>query len=75
MGDADEGIVLTERERVVVMLRCGFEGGVPESLHMIGRRLGVGRERVRQIEDAALRKLRQPAVLARLGADAAPCVA
>jgi hypothetical protein len=58
--------VLTQRERLVVMLRCGFEGGVPESLPMIGRRLGVGRERVRQIEDTALRKLRQPAVVARL---------
>jgi RNA polymerase primary sigma factor len=67
--------VLTERERLVVMLRCGFEGGVPESLHMIGRRLGVGRERVRQIEDTALRKLRQPAVVSRLGAHGPPYVA
>jgi RNA polymerase primary sigma factor len=67
--------VLTERERLVVMLRCGFEGGVPESLPMIGRRLGVGRERVRQIEDTALRKLRQPAVVARLGAHGPPYVA
>jgi RNA polymerase primary sigma factor len=67
--------VLTERECLVVMLRCGFDGGVPESLPMIGRRLGVGRERVRQIEDTALRKLRQPAVVARLGAPGPPCVA
>jgi RNA polymerase primary sigma factor len=67
--------VLMERERLVVMLRCGFEGGVPESLHMIGRRLGVGRERVRQIEDTALRKLRQPAVVSRLGAHGPPYVA
>jgi RNA polymerase primary sigma factor len=67
--------VLTERERLVVMLRCGFDGGVPESLHVIGRRLGVGRERVRQIEDTALRKLRQPAVVARLGTHKPPCVA
>ena len=67
--------VLTEHERLVVMLRCGFDGEVPESLHMIGQRLGVGRERVRQIEDAALRKLRQPTVVARLGADGPPCVA
>jgi DNA-directed RNA polymerase sigma subunit (sigma70/sigma32) len=42
---------------------------------MIGRRLGVGRERVRQIEDTALRKLRQPAVLARLDANGAQCAA
>jgi RNA polymerase primary sigma factor len=67
--------VLTERECLVVMLRCGFEGGVPESLPMIGRRLSVGRERVRQIEDTALRKLRQRAVVARLGAPRPPCVA
>jgi RNA polymerase primary sigma factor len=61
--------VLTERERTVVMLRCGFAGGAPESLDVIGRRLGVTRERVRQIEAEALRKLRQPDVVARLGAE------
>jgi DNA-directed RNA polymerase sigma subunit (sigma70/sigma32) len=37
------------------MLRCGFAGGAPESFDVIGRRLGVTRERVRQIEDTALR--------------------
>jgi RNA polymerase primary sigma factor len=61
--------MLTERERTVVMLRCGLDGGAPESFDVIGRRLGVTRERVRQIEVEALRKLRQPAVAARLGAD------
>jgi RNA polymerase primary sigma factor len=67
--------VLTERERTVVMLRCGFAGGAPESFDVIGRRLGVTRERAHQIEVEALRKLRQPAVVARLGADRPPSAA
>ena len=67
--------VLTERERTVVLLRCGFDGGAPASFDVIGRRLGVTRERARQIEVEALRKLRQPAVAARLGADGPQCAA
>jgi RNA polymerase primary sigma factor len=67
--------VLTERERTVVMLRCGFDGGAPASFDMIGRRLGVTRERARQIEVEALGKLRQPAVAARLGAAGPQCAA
>jgi len=67
--------VLTERECTVVILRCGFDSGTPESFDVIGRRLGVTRERARQIEVEALRKLRQPAVAARLGADGPQCAA
>jgi RNA polymerase primary sigma factor len=67
--------VLTERERTVVMLRCGFDGRQPESCDMIGRHLGVTRERVHQIEAAALRKLREPAVAARLTVDGPSCAA
>ena len=60
--------VLTDRERAVVGLRYGFDGRAPQPLDAIGTYLGVTRERVRQIEVAALGKLRQPAVMARLGA-------
>lgn len=49
---------LTENERVVLRRRFGLEGDEPETLEAIGRRLGLTRERVRQIETAALRKLR-----------------
>ncbi len=48
---------LPDSERTVVTLRFGLEGGEPETLEAIGRRLGVTRERVRQIEGAALRRL------------------
>jgi len=58
--------VLTEREREVLHRRFGLDGASPARLDEIGRRLGVTRERVRQIEGEALRKLRQPPVAARL---------
>jgi DNA-binding CsgD family transcriptional regulator len=47
---------LDDRERTVVIHRFGLEGD-PLTLEEIGRRLGVTRERVRQIEAGALRKL------------------
>jgi RNA polymerase sigma factor (sigma-70 family) len=49
---------LAENERRVLRRRFGLEGDEPETLEAIGRRLGLTRERVRQIEAAALRKLR-----------------
>jgi RNA polymerase sigma factor (sigma-70 family) len=49
---------LTLRERRVVGWRFGLEGNRPESLETIGQRLGVSRERVRQIESEVLVKLR-----------------
>jgi RNA polymerase primary sigma factor len=58
--------VLTEREREVLKLRFGLDGSSPESLDVVGRRLGVTRERARQIEAEALRKLRRPNIAARL---------
>jgi len=51
---------LTEREREVVRARFGFDGDA-EKLVEIGERLGVSAERVRQIEERALAKLRQAA--------------
>jgi RNA polymerase primary sigma factor len=49
---------LPANERAVLVSRFGLEGQPPMTLEAIGQRLGVTRERVRQIEAAALRKLR-----------------
>jgi RNA polymerase sigma factor (sigma-70 family) len=49
---------LAPNERTVLRRRFGLEGDVPETLEAIGGRLGLSRERVRQIETAGLRKLR-----------------
>ena len=48
---------IPERERHVLQLRYGLAGGEPQSLEEIGRRLGLTRERVRQIEARALERL------------------
>ena len=60
---------LSENERTVVRLRFGLDGDEPMTLETIGRRLGLTRERVRQIEAAGLKKLRE--LLAERGVDAA----
>jgi RNA polymerase primary sigma factor len=60
---------LPDNERTVVRLRFGLDGVKPMTLEEIGRRLGVTRERVRQIEAAALKRLRR--LLAARGVDAA----
>lgn len=51
---------LSPREREVIILRFGLETGRPMTLEEVGRRFKVTRERIRQIETAALRKLRNP---------------
>ena len=51
---------LTPREERVLRLRFGIDGKDPESLQKIGDRFAMTRERVRQIEMKALRKLRHP---------------
>jgi RNA polymerase primary sigma factor len=48
---------LPDREREVVVLRYGIGGVEPKTLEEIGRRLGLTRERVRQIELDSLRRL------------------
>lgn len=50
---------LRGREAAVVRLYFGFDGGDPMTLETIGQRLGVTRERVRQIKDRALSRLRK----------------
>ena len=52
---------LTNRERMVLQLRYGLVGdGRPRTLEEVGREFGVTRERIRQIEARALRKLQRP---------------
>ncbi len=51
---------LTEREKKVLTLRFGLEDGRARTLEEVGREVNVTRERIRQIEAKALRKLRHP---------------
>lgn len=51
---------LKDREREVLKARYGFEDGVEKTLEEVGQTFGVTRERIRQIESKALRKLSQP---------------
>ena len=51
---------LTPREEMVLRLRYGLEDGHPRTLEEVGKEFGVTRERIRQIEAKALRKLRHP---------------
>ena len=52
---------LSDREAKVLKLRFGLEGGKQMTLEQVGKVFGVTRERIRQIEAKALRKLRHPA--------------
>ncbi|MDI6731722.1 MAG: RNA polymerase sigma factor RpoD [Candidatus Margulisbacteria bacterium] len=51
---------LTEREKTVLKLRFGLDDGHPRTLEEVGRVFAVTRERIRQIEAKALRKLKHP---------------
>ena len=51
---------LTEREKMVLCLRFGLDDGRARTLEEVGKEFNVTRERIRQIEAKALRKLRHP---------------
>jgi RNA polymerase primary sigma factor len=57
---ADVLKTLTPREEKVLRLRFGLEDGRPRTLEEVGKEFNVTRERIRQIEAKALRKLRHP---------------
>jgi RNA polymerase primary sigma factor len=57
---------LSERERQVLELRFGLADGFPRTLEEVGRQFRVTRERIRQIEAKALRKIRHPTRLRQL---------
>ncbi|MGK0187130.1 MAG: RNA polymerase primary sigma factor [Verrucomicrobiales bacterium] len=72
---------LTDRERTIIQLRFGLGGGTRQTLEDIGTQFGISRERVRQVQNIALEKLREgmrqrdsgtPAIKAR-GRDLAHC--
>jgi RNA polymerase sigma factor (sigma-70 family) len=60
------GEVLTERERDIIALRYGLTTGETHTLEEVGVIFSLSRERVRQIQTKAMRKLRRPQVAARL---------
>ncbi|HEY6319313.1 MAG TPA: sigma-70 family RNA polymerase sigma factor [Acidimicrobiia bacterium] len=64
--------VLDDRERRIVELRYGLDGGGPRDLAEVGKEIGVTRERVRQIEARVLSKLRHPSMA---GGDAGEALA
>ena len=57
---------LTPKEAIVIRLRYGLEDGERKTLNECGQAIGVSRERARQLESRALKKLRQHSELMRL---------
>jgi RNA polymerase primary sigma factor len=58
---------LSDREERVIRLRYGLDDNRPRTLEEVGREFGVTRERIRQIEAKAIKKLRHPTRSKRLG--------
>jgi RNA polymerase primary sigma factor len=60
---------LLDNEKDIIILRFGLDDGEPKTLESIGQRYGVTRERIRQIEASALRKLRKMTMKVDIGLD------
>jgi len=54
--------VLDEREKEIIKMRYGLDGEEPKTLEEVGEKLGISRERVRQLEQRALKKLKAVAL-------------
>lgn len=67
--------LLSARERLVIVLRYGLEGGAAHTLEEISLCLSISRERARQLEAQALSKLRSPEAVRRLSGEPAPLCA
>jgi RNA polymerase primary sigma factor len=51
--------ILDPRERTIIFQRFGLDGARPRTLEEVGKKLGVTRERIRQVQNIALMKLRR----------------
>ena len=60
---------LQDNEMEIIILRFGLDDGEPKTLESIGQHYGVTRERIRQIEASALRKLRKITMRLEIGLD------
>ena len=52
-------LLLDEREKKIIFSRFGLDGGKPKTLEAVGKKFGVTRERIRQLQNIALTKLRR----------------
>ena len=59
--------LLDDRERKIIFQRFGLDGGNPKTLEVVGKKFGVTRERIRQLQNVALDKLRRALPKGRLG--------
>jgi RNA polymerase primary sigma factor len=60
LGEVDDLIaVLDSREKKIILQRFGLDGGRPKTLEDVGKDFGVTRERIRQLQNVALAKLRR----------------
>ena len=55
--------ILTDRERRIISCRFGINGETPLTLEQLGQKLGYSKERIRQLEDLAIKKMRQQEIL------------